>query len=65
MQAKDGTMIEVFEWKSKEAIDRAHVNPRVQKMWDEFSRVCDYVPIAQVEEAAGLFSEFTPFDPLA
>lgn len=62
MQAKDGTMIEIFEWKSRESIDLAHTNSRVQKMWEEFAMVCDYVPIAQVEEAAGLFSEFTPFD---
>lgn len=61
--ANDGTMIEVFEWKSKEAIDLAHTNPRVQKMWEEFGSVCDYIPLSAVAEAKNLFSEFTPFDP--
>ena len=63
MEASNGTMIEIFEWKSKEAIDLAHTNPRVQKMWGEFASVCEYVPVGEVEEAKGLFSEFTPFDP--
>jgi hypothetical protein len=29
-------------------------------MWEEYAAVCDYVPVAQVPEAAQLFSEFTP-----
>ena len=28
MEAEDGTIVEVFEWKSKQAIDAAHTNPR-------------------------------------
>lgn len=63
MLAKDGTMIEVFEWKSKEAIDLAHTNPRVQKMWEQFGSVCEYLPLSNVAEANNLFAEFTPFDP--
>ena len=63
MVANDGTMIEVFEWKSKEAIDLAHTNPRIQKMWEEFGSVCEYIPISEVAEAKHLFPEFTPFDP--
>jgi hypothetical protein len=62
-QSSDGTMIEVFEWKSSEAIDLAHTNPRVQKLWELFSGVCDYVPLSQIDEAKNLFSEFSPFDP--
>ena len=29
MEAKDGTIIEVFEWKSLAAIEKAHTNPEV------------------------------------
>ena len=61
MEAKDGTIIEVFEWKSKAAIEQAHSNSEVLKMWAKYSEVCDYIPIAKVEEASQLFSEFTPF----
>src|SRR5262249_42754720 len=61
MEAKDGTIIEVFEWKSKAAVEQAHTNPEVLKMWAKYAEVCDYIPIAKVEEASQLFSGFTPF----
>ena len=38
MRAKDGTIIEVSEWKSQEAIDAAHKNPKVLSMWNKFFR---------------------------
>ena len=60
MEAADGTVVEVFEWKSQEAIDAAHGNPAVLEMWREYGEVCDYVPVATVAEAAQLFSNFTP-----
>ena len=60
MEAKDGTIIEVFEWKAG-AIDKAHSNPEVLKMWARYAEVCDYIPVAAVEETNKLFSEFTPF----
>jgi hypothetical protein len=63
MEAKDRTIIEVFEWKSREAIEAAHSNPVVLKMWERYAEVCDYVPISTVEEASHLFSEFTPLEP--
>ena len=62
MQAKDGTLIEVFEWASQEAIQAAHTHPVVLKMWEQYSDVCDYVPLAQVSEASELFAEFAPID---
>jgi quinol monooxygenase YgiN len=62
MEAKDGTFVEVFEWASAEAIQAAHSHPVVLKMWEEYGKVCDYVPVAQVAEAATLFSEFTPVE---
>lgn len=62
MEAKDGTIIEVFEWKSLAAIEQAHTNPEVLKMWGRYAEVCDYIPVAQVEEAANLFSGFKPFE---
>lgn len=62
MQAEDGTFVEVFEWVSDQAIEGAHENPRVLEMWSEYEKVCDYVPIASIAEAAQLFSEFRPVD---
>lgn len=60
MEAKDGTVIEVFEWTSKEAINSAHSNPRVLELWARYAAVCDYVPVGTLDEAGQLFAEFTP-----
>lgn len=62
-EAADGTIIEVFEWRSAEAIAAAHAHPDVQAMWAEYAAVCEYVPLAAVPEAAKLFSEFAPMAP--
>lgn len=60
MRAKDGTIIEVSEWKSHEAIEEAHQNPRVLAMWDKFFTVCDCVPLKTVPEAETMFAGFEP-----
>jgi protein tyrosine phosphatase (PTP) superfamily phosphohydrolase (DUF442 family) len=62
MRARDGTVLEVFEWKSQRAIDEAHENPAVLAMWSEYAAVCDYVPVGSVAEAAELFSGFESFE---
>jgi quinol monooxygenase YgiN len=60
MRAKDGTIIEVSEWKSHEAIEAAHQNPRVLAMWDKFFTVCECVPLKTVAEADTMFAGFEP-----
>ncbi len=65
MQGADGTLIEVFEWASAEAIERAHANPAVLALWAAFEAACDYVPLASLAEASQLFAEFTPLAPRA
>ena len=62
MEAGDGTIVEVFEWLSEEAIQTAHQNPEVQKMWGEYSAVCDYVPLNSLTEINDLFAGFTPLN---
>lgn len=60
MQAEDGAVIEVSEWQSAEAIERAHANPAVLALRAEFAAACDYVPLACLPQAQHPFSEFTP-----
>jgi quinol monooxygenase YgiN len=62
MRAKDGTIIEVSEWKSQQAIEEAHQNPRVLAMWDRFFAVCDCVPLKTVPEAEMMFAGFEPIE---
>lgn len=59
METAEGVIIEMFEWLSAEAIQMAHSNPAVHKMWSEFAEVCDYVPLNTLPETANLFAEFS------
>jgi len=63
MQALDGTLIEVFEWLSPQAIEQAHRNPAVLALWAEFEAACEYVPLSSLAEAQHPFSEFEPISP--
>ncbi|HUD46970.1 MAG TPA: hypothetical protein VMR33_09070 [Candidatus Baltobacteraceae bacterium] len=60
MRAADGTIIEVFEWKSQGAIDAAHTNPAVLKMWESYAAVCEYVPLITIKECSDMFAGFEP-----
>ncbi len=61
MQAQGGVILEVFEWLPG-AIEAAHDNPDVKEIWRKFAEVCDYVPLASLPEATGLFAQFSPLD---
>ena len=62
MRARDGTIIEVSEWRSKDAIDAAHKNPNVLAMWNQFFEVCDCIPLSTLAEAEEMFAGFEPID---
>ena len=62
MRARDGTIIEVSEWKSHAAIEAAHKNPNVLAMWQKFFAVCDCVPLNTLAEATEMFAGFEPID---
>jgi quinol monooxygenase YgiN len=62
MRARDGTIIEVSEWKSREAIDAAHKNPNVLAMWEKFFALCDCVPLNTLAEAEEMFAGFEPLE---
>jgi quinol monooxygenase YgiN len=62
MRSRDGAIVEVSEWKSREAIDAAHKNSNVLAMWEKFFAVCDCVPLNTIPEAADMFAGFTPIE---
>jgi len=62
METADGTIVEVFEWLSDEAIEKAHTNPAVLEMWTEYAEVCDYVPLNTLSETSMMFAGFSPLD---
>jgi hypothetical protein len=60
-QAKDGTVVEVFEWAAGGA-ERAHSNTAVLKLWERYAAACDFVPLASLPEASTMFASFTPLN---
>ena len=62
MRAADGTLVEVFEWKSADAIEAAHANPEVGKLWQRYADLCDYVKLGDLAETRELFANFEPID---
>jgi quinol monooxygenase YgiN len=60
MRSRDGTIVEVSEWKSREAIDAAHKNPNVLAMWNKFFALCECVPLKTLAEANDMFAGFEP-----
>jgi len=60
-QAKDGTIVEVFEWAAG-GPERAHTNPAVMKLWERYAAACDYVPLVSLPEASNMFASFTSLD---
>jgi quinol monooxygenase YgiN len=60
MRDRDGSIIEVSEWKSREAIDAVHKNPNVLATWNKFFAICDCVPLKTLAEAEQMFAGFEP-----
>ena len=60
MRSSDGSILEVFEWKSQEAINNAHTNENVLKLWKRFEHVCDYKTLSDLEESKQMFPGFEP-----
>jgi hypothetical protein len=60
MRAADGTIVEVFEWVSREAIEGAHKNPVVLDLWKKFEAVCSYETPSNIAEFQNMFAHFDP-----
>ena len=60
MRAADGTIVEIFEWVSQEAIAGAHKNPAVLDLWKRFEAVCWYETPSNLAEFQNMFGHFEP-----
>jgi len=60
LRAQDGTLLELFEWKSEQAVEAAHHNPAVQAVWGRFFAICDCVKLSDLAESAEMFPHFEP-----
>ncbi len=62
MRTAGGTIVEVFEWVSQEAIAGAHNNPAVIDLWKRFEAVCTYEIPSTLPEFQKMFSHFEPIE---
>lgn len=60
MRTADGTIVEIFEWVSQEAIAGAHTNPMVLELWKRFEAVCWYETPSNLPEFQNMFQHFEP-----
>jgi len=58
LTAANGTVIEIFEWESEAAAQRAHDNPTVKKLWGQIAELAEFIPLSAVPESQKLFSPF-------
>jgi quinol monooxygenase YgiN len=58
LQAEDGTIIEIAEWKSTESIDKAHHSEKVMAVWDKISSVAELTSLSSLAEAQYPFPNF-------
>jgi quinol monooxygenase YgiN len=59
--ASDGTVIEIFEWKSEQAKDAAHESPVVMKVWNEIMEIAEIKSLSSLEESKHSFPTFAPY----
>lgn len=58
--AKDGELVEIFEWESVEKSRGAPAIAEIGQHWKAMGEVMDFVPLAQLAEAQHAFAHFTP-----
>lgn len=62
MRSENGTILEVFEWLNQDAIDRAHHDPEVGKLWARFNEACEYGTMSELPEVDRVFPGFVPVE---
>jgi len=61
-QSSDGTVLEVFEWASEGAAQKAHQHPAVSKIWEVMATFCDWGKLSELPEASRPFPHFNRFE---
>lgn len=62
LKSSDGAFLEIFEWRSEEASRGAHENPVIGPIWSAMAEVCEFVPMASLEQCKTPFAHFEPFE---
>ncbi|HXS08135.1 MAG TPA: hypothetical protein VN723_15190 [Rhizomicrobium sp.] len=59
-EGKDGTLVEIFEWDSREKSVSAPSIPEIGAHWKAMAAAMEFVPMASLSEAQREFAHFTP-----
>jgi hypothetical protein len=62
VKSKNGTYIEIFEWRTSESAYAAHHHPEVAKVWEAMGKVCDFPALESLDEAKAQFPNFDPIN---
>lgn len=57
-RSENGTILEVFEWASREKAKQAHDHPAVAQIWEAMAMVCEFGKLEQLPEAKNMFPHF-------
>ena len=55
---EDGAWIQIAQWTSEDAADRAHENERVMAHWDRLAKTTEYLSMSELIKAGDEFPEF-------
>ncbi|MBN9546763.1 MAG: hypothetical protein J0I19_14940 [Alphaproteobacteria bacterium] len=59
-EGKDGALVEIFEWDSREKSASAPHIPEIGAHWKAMAAAMEFVPLATLSEAQREFAHFTP-----
>lgn len=62
VRSSSGAYVEIFEWASEEAAERAHDHPDVVRLWESIAAVAQYRTLASLPEAHKTFTHYEPVE---
>jgi len=58
VESKNGTVIEIFEWKNAAAKKKAHTHPDMRAIWGPMMDICDFPTMKNLPESESVFPNF-------
>lgn len=62
-RAKDGSVLEVFEWLSEDASRSAHENDAIAQLWTAMAECAHFLAVGELDEMGAPFAHFEPIVP--
>lgn len=58
LKSRNGTFIEIIEWRDVRSAEKAHEHPKVAEIWEKMDAISKFVPISDLPEAGKAFSHY-------